>query len=508
MRESTPPTAIPSRGERWIVAAVVTLAMLRVFLYSNAFPFFNNVDEHLHFDLVVKYARGFLPGRHAEGFDRASAEPILDWGSWEFNHGPEKFAGGAIPLPHAMRNDRPDRADRSRRGGIESLLRLPNAEAESPPFYYAVAAGWWRLGGMLGLGALDRLYWLRWLSVVTVGAFVATSYAALRRWYPDRPFVRLGVPILLAVYPNDFQYGVNNDVLAPMLGAAGFLTLLQLEAPRRRPIRYAVATGLLLAAAMLTKYTNLPLLLLAGTVSLGWMLHAVRSGAARRPLASLGCLWVAALTPVALWMIRNLRVLGDVSGAARKMELLRWHYKSLGALGEHPLLSLDGWYVFLTSLFANFWGGEIGWHGRPLHRPWLDALYAGSSLLFVALAAGAAFGRRETATGRVERLAVLVVAAAVVMLAALSMVFQFNMIFGPSREFPYFTSGRLVAGILLPFALLYVLGIETLCRVLPSRLAAPAAWGGLLAVVAVIALAEFAIHEPVFASPSNWFHAP
>jgi len=506
MREATASTPVTSRLERWLVAAVVALAMLRIFLYCNAFPFFNNVDEHLHFDLVVKYARGFLPGRRAEGFDRTSAEFIVDWGSPEFNHGPENFAGGAIPLPRAMRNDRSNTADRSRRG-VESLLRRPNAEAESPPLYYAVAGGWWRLGGVLGLRALDRLYWLRWLSVVTVGALVATSYTALRRWYPDRPFVRLGVPILLAVYPNDFQYGVNNDVLSPMLGAAGFLMLLQLDAPRRHPERYAVATGLLLAAAMLAKYTNLPLLVLAGAVSLGWLFRTVRSGADRQPFASLGCLWVAALAPVALWLIRNLRVLGDASGAARKMALLGWRYKSLGALGEHPLLSFDGWSVFLTSLASNFWGGEIGWHGRPLHRPWLDAVYAGSSLLFVALAAGAAFGRRETATGRVERLAALVLAAAVVMLVALSMAFQFNVIFGPSRGFPYFTSGRLVAGILLPFALLYVLGIETLCRFLPSRLVAPAAWGGLLAVVAVIALAEFAIHAPVFASPANWFHA-
>jgi hypothetical protein len=50
--------------------------MCRVFLFSAAFPFFNNVDEQAHFDTVYKYARGYLPREIAPKFDVGAAEQI------------------------------------------------------------------------------------------------------------------------------------------------------------------------------------------------------------------------------------------------------------------------------------------------------------------------------------------------------------------------------------------------------------------------------------------------
>jgi len=41
--------------ERSIVLALCVAAACRVFLFSAAFPYFNNVDEPAHFDLVMKY---------------------------------------------------------------------------------------------------------------------------------------------------------------------------------------------------------------------------------------------------------------------------------------------------------------------------------------------------------------------------------------------------------------------------------------------------------------------
>ena len=37
------------------------LAAVRVLLFCAAFPFFNNVDERRHFDLLIKYAEGHVP---------------------------------------------------------------------------------------------------------------------------------------------------------------------------------------------------------------------------------------------------------------------------------------------------------------------------------------------------------------------------------------------------------------------------------------------------------------
>jgi hypothetical protein len=44
-----------------LVALFCTLAAIRVLIYYAAFPFFNNVDETMHFDLVMKYGQGHIP---------------------------------------------------------------------------------------------------------------------------------------------------------------------------------------------------------------------------------------------------------------------------------------------------------------------------------------------------------------------------------------------------------------------------------------------------------------
>ena len=61
------------RRERWIVAGLAAFAALRVFVFAAAFPFFHNVDEHMHVDLVLKYARGFLPGPEDAHFEADTA---------------------------------------------------------------------------------------------------------------------------------------------------------------------------------------------------------------------------------------------------------------------------------------------------------------------------------------------------------------------------------------------------------------------------------------------------
>jgi hypothetical protein len=47
--------------ERKLILLLCAIAAVRVFIFSAAFPFFNNVDEQAHVDLVMKYARGHVP---------------------------------------------------------------------------------------------------------------------------------------------------------------------------------------------------------------------------------------------------------------------------------------------------------------------------------------------------------------------------------------------------------------------------------------------------------------
>jgi uncharacterized membrane protein len=138
-----------------------------------------------------------------------------------------------------------------------------------------------------------------------------------------------------------------------------------------------------------------------------------------------------------------------------------------------------------------------------------DAFYALSSLVFVALAAFALRRRARAAGGRlVEAVSLAALGAAVVELAILSLAFVFHERSNPSAALPYFVQGRLIAGVLLPFCILYVRGIGVACAPLGPR-AQRATSVALLAVVAALALAsEAALTRPVFSSPYNFYHLP
>ncbi|HEY4758050.1 MAG TPA: hypothetical protein VIH43_05790, partial [Chthoniobacterales bacterium] len=71
------------------VSALCLLGAARVLLFSAAFPFFNNVDEQVHLDLVVKYALGRIP-RSFEPMAPEAAALVANYGSPEFFLTPER----------------------------------------------------------------------------------------------------------------------------------------------------------------------------------------------------------------------------------------------------------------------------------------------------------------------------------------------------------------------------------------------------------------------------------
>ena len=71
------------RRDIWWVTAFSLFAAIRVLALSAAFPFFNNVDERRHFDLVVKYADGHLP-RGAELISPETLPYLSHYASPEF----------------------------------------------------------------------------------------------------------------------------------------------------------------------------------------------------------------------------------------------------------------------------------------------------------------------------------------------------------------------------------------------------------------------------------------
>jgi hypothetical protein len=93
----------------------------------------------------------------------------------------------------------------------------------------------------------------------------------------------------------------------------------------------------------------------------------------------------------------------------------------------------------------------------------------------------------------------------VLFLAAVSVSFDFRDCWYPSREHPYVTSGRLLLGALVPFAALYLQGLE---RILGWARLARYRWVAVAVIAAVMTGSEIAFTRQVFASAYNWFHLP
>ena len=84
----------------------------------------------------------------------------------------------------------------------------------------------------------------------------------------------------------------------------------------------------------------------------------------------------------------------------------------------------------------------------------------------------------------------------------LSIIYDFHDCFYPSREHPYFTSGRLLLGALIPFLLLFVFGLD---RTL-SRFSNQAKFFMLTGIILFMLASEISIDWPIFPDPYNWFH--
>src|SRR5207248_7828295 len=85
------------RHERKSIWLFCAIAALRVFIFSAAFPFFNNVDEQAHFDLVVKYSHFHFP-RAFEPVSAESARYIALFGSLEYLSAGENGQTASPPL--------------------------------------------------------------------------------------------------------------------------------------------------------------------------------------------------------------------------------------------------------------------------------------------------------------------------------------------------------------------------------------------------------------------------
>jgi 4-amino-4-deoxy-L-arabinose transferase-like glycosyltransferase len=278
----------------------------------------------------------------------------------------------------------------------------------------------------------------RAVSVLLGAVTITLAYALARALAPARPQVAAWAALVLAAWPQwSFMHGVlDNGNLATTLATA--TTLLLVRAVQRSAFapRGALALGLLLGTALVTKLTALFLLpLVAGTLALAWW-------TSRAPLARLLAFGALAAT-VALaisgaWFWRNYDLYGDPLALAphavayatnRVPEGLRWSY-------------LTGDFVprSLHSLFA-----AVGWASRGAP----PAVELGA-LAFVLLGAfGCAWRLRSL--GREHGLALLVLVGSIALTAA--GLVQFNLTFVQPQ-------GRYLFPALAALAVLLAIGLD------------------------------------------------
>jgi hypothetical protein len=497
------PTAPPAASwrETALVAALAGFAALRVACFAAAFPFFANVDEQKHVDMVLKYADGYLPQPGRDAYQPEMGQLLGLYGS------PEYLLGPAEPAPPPAWRRPPEQMLAVIAASERFLAERANKEAEQPPVYYLAAGGWLRIGRALGLEGARLLYFVRGLGALVAATLVLVAHRLVRDLYRDEALVRWGVPLLAAVFPQDTLFYVTPDVLSPLLGGICFALSLGLaRRPESGALVYAAA-GLALAAALLTKWTNLPLGVVAAGASLHAVAHAQPRVALRRFGGRLALQWTLALAPVALWCERSLRLYGDPTGSALKVARLGWGRKPVAEWLDHPIFTASGCFDFATGLVPTFWRGEVAWHRTDLALPAMDALYTASTLLLLALALAGLRGR-EPARFLAEGLATVAVAVATGVLVLLSLMFVFDATTNPSAARPYFIQGRLISGVLLPFLLVYVRGLEVATARLPARAARTLGWAALASLALAVSLSELALAWPVFASEYNAFHLP
>ena len=157
------------RNEHLLILLLCITAALRVFIFSAAFPFFTNIDEDLHFDLITQYAHIQVP----RSFDRLKEETlnwIVPYASPEFLFAPERFTDGKFPAPLWKESWSKVEAEiGATRAEWSSEI---NFQSSQPPLYYELASAWWWIGKQMGLAGLQSLYWIRFLNVSLVAMMV------------------------------------------------------------------------------------------------------------------------------------------------------------------------------------------------------------------------------------------------------------------------------------------------------------------------------------------------
>ena len=265
-----------------------------------------------------------------------------------------------------------------------------------------------------------------------------------------------------------------------------------------------VGAGLAVAATCLIKTANLPLLLVVSVAVIFGVARLARKAEMPRALAILAAFVISVGLPLGIWFAWNQHHFGDLTATKSKIDLLGWTPKAFGDWWSHPIFTPGGAKDFWSELMASFWRGEFIWHGARMATWWSDAFYWTASTAALAIAISSLVIRRRTEPNRTATwFALLSFASLVGFLVLLSVRFDFGQCPYPSREHPYFTSGRLLNAAAIPFFLLFAYALE---RTASWTRREWSRWA-LLGTVALLVLScQLSVNAPALFSRYNFFH--
>jgi hypothetical protein len=215
---------------------------------------------------------------------------------------------------------------------------------------------------------------------------------------------------------------------------------------------------------------------------------------------------LAIAAPVLLWIAQNHIYLEDWSGSAWKMKILGWSNKPLEQIWCHPIFTPNGMAIFWSDLMKSFWRGELTWHRVTLSSSLPDLFYPLSSAVFAIIAAINALANKSSFSKDerfVTGMCVWACLASIIYMAIISTLFDFGHCRNPSQDHPYFTSGRLILGALIPFLVLYVNGLWIILRNIRWTAVRIAI---VLLVMILVTYPEIFIRLKIIRHPYNWFH--
>src|SRR5260370_20102410 len=317
--------AFLKRNQTWIVGAMSCFALIRILTFAAAFPLFNNVDEQDHYEMVYKFAHGYLPEKGLPRTEPEMARVFTLYGTPEYLTSEQvlRLARMDIPiaeLPAQMREVQYQRL-------YDYWTEQRDMEAQSPPVYYLVAGAWFRIGKTLGMKDWTLAYWVRFMNAIVYAMFVWISFLFTKEVVPGRIFLCVAVPMFLAVFPQDIFFGMNRDILSPLLAALALLLLF-------RTLKQGVGSGyglfagaLLVGISFLTEVSNFLYFAVLAVVLYVVVTIAANSDDGARKATAIWIAGISALFLPMLCMLRNRLVLVDFTGSNAMPSPLGWAIK-------------------------------------------------------------------------------------------------------------------------------------------------------------------------------------